>query len=158
MKKLNAALAILGCTLALSMAGAAHAGELTRADVTAQLQAARRSGESAALNGEDSGSAYLKSHYHGSEPRAEVKAELAEARADGSLDALTAENSGSDYLIHQEHTSRSRADVKADLLAARNSGELDALDGEDSGSFYLSHKAAAGNLGTSRIAMASQGR
>jgi hypothetical protein len=155
MKKLNAAMAALAATVMLTAAGAASAQSLTRAEVVAQLKAAQSSGQLAAMTGEDSGSAYLSSHFHSSEPRSEVKAELAQAKADGSLGALVATDSGSAYLSRNFKSTEPRAEVKSELATAEKSGHFDALYGEDSGSFYLAH---GGNVAAtnSAVAMAAQ--
>lgn len=68
----------------------------SRAEVTAELLAAIKSGELAGMNGEDSGSFYL-SHKAGRNTfsRRQVMAEVVAARRDGNLDWLTGEDSGS---------------------------------------------------------------
>ena len=71
----------------------------TRADVVAELHAARASGELAMLNGEDSGSFQLAAlRQAGTRTRAEVRAEVLAARQSGELDAMTGEDSGSFHL------------------------------------------------------------
>jgi Domain of unknown function (DUF4148) len=136
MKNFNVAFAVLAAAAALT-GNVASAGTLTRAQVVAQLKAAQASGQMAALTGEDSGSAYLSSHFHPTEPRAEVKTELAQAKADGTLGIMDGADSGSAYLSSHYHSTEPRSEVKAELAQAEADGTLNALDGADSGSFYL---------------------
>jgi len=116
MKKLNAAFAVLAAAAALSSAGMASAQGLTRAEVQAQLAQAQANGTLGALDGEDSGSAYLAENFRSTEPRAEVKAELAQAKADGTLGALDGEDSGSVYLA--EHHGELPSDNSAVATAS----------------------------------------
>ena len=136
MIKLNARMALVATSIVLA-AGAASAQGLSRAEVQAQLKAAQASGQIAAFDGEDSGSAYLTAHFHSTEPRSEVKAEVAEARADGTLNVLDGTDSGSFYLSRHQSLTEPRSEVKAELAAAEKSGQLDAFYNEDSGSFEL---------------------
>ncbi|MFM9925395.1 DUF4148 domain-containing protein [Variovorax sp. H27-G14] len=142
MIKLNATMFIGSSVLAL-LASAASAQGLTRDQVKAQLAAAEASGQMNALYGEDSGSAYLSSHFHSTEPRSEVKAEVQTARANGTLAALDGADSGSAYLSSHLKLTEPRSEVKAQLAAAEKNGTLDALYGEDSGSFELAAGKAA---------------
>ncbi|MDP2004172.1 MAG: DUF4148 domain-containing protein [Rubrivivax sp.] len=112
----------------------------TRAEVTAELDAARASGELGAMTGEDSGSFHRsRQPFTSALSRAQVLAELAAARRSGELAAMTGEDSGSAYAaLHPAASTVTRAQVVAELLRARTSGERDALVGEDSGSALLS--------------------
>jgi hypothetical protein len=136
MKQSNPTLAVLAAVLALSATVAS--AQVSRAEVKDELKAAQASGQVAALDGEDSGSAWLTSHFHSTESRSEVKGELKQSRADGSLDALDGSDSGSFYLSEHEVLDTPRAQVKAQLAAAEKDGTLGQLTGEDSGSFALS--------------------
>jgi hypothetical protein len=141
MTKLNATMFLGSAVLAL-VASAASAQGLTRAQVKAQLAAAEASGQMTALYGEDSGSAYLASRFHSSEPRSEVKADVKAARADGTLTAFDGPDSGSAYLSSHLKLTEPRSEVKAQLATAEKNGTLDALYGEDSGSFELAARQA----------------
>ncbi|MDM0015244.1 hypothetical protein QTH87_22555 [Variovorax sp. J22P168] len=136
MIKLNTRMALVAASLVLAAATASAQG-LSRAQVQEQLKAAQASGQIAAFDGEDSGSAYLAAHLHSSEPRSEVKAEVAQARADGTLNILDGTDSGSFYLASHRTSTVPRSEVKSELAAAEKSGQLDALYNEDSGSFEL---------------------
>jgi len=125
--------------IALLSAGAASAEGLTRAQVQAQVLAARANGTLDAFDGEDSGSDYLSAHFHSTETRAQVRAETAKAAADGTLDLLDRQDSGSEYLTENFHSTEPRSEVKAGVAAAEKNGTLNAFTGDDSGSFYLSH-------------------
>jgi hypothetical protein len=149
-KKSNLTLGLMATVLTLSATVAS--AQVTRAEVKAQLQAAEASGQLAALTGEDSGSAYLASHFHSTESRGEVKDEVKEARADGSLNALDGSDSGSFYLSQHETLDTPRAEVRSELAAAEKNGTLDQLYGEDSGSFEL---AAEQHRGAAHAAVAS---
>ncbi len=74
----------------------------TRAQVSAEADAARASGEAVALVGEDSGSFYL-SRANGTSAltRAQVREQLLQARASGEIAAWVGEDSGSAYLSRQ---------------------------------------------------------
>lgn len=136
--KTIASATVLAAVAALS-AGVASAQGLTRAEVKAQVIAAERDGTLNALDGQDSGSAYLAAHFHPTETRSEVRADLAAAKANGTLDALDGQDSGSAFLAANFHSTTPRSDVKAELANAERNGTLDALTGQDSGSFALSH-------------------
>lgn len=72
---------------------------LTRAEVVAQLNAARANGQLAQLHAEDGGSAYFARQLATSgKTRAEVRAEVLAARASGELAAMSGEDSGSFHL------------------------------------------------------------
>lgn len=142
MTKRNATM-ILGSAILALLASTASAQGLTRDQVKSQLTAAEASGQMTALYGEDSGSAYLASRVHSSEPRSEVKAEVQTARADGTLGAFDGADSGSAYLSSHLKLTEPRAEVKAELAAAEKNGTLDALYGEDSGSFELAARQGA---------------
>jgi hypothetical protein len=117
----------------------------TRADVVAEVHAARTAGTLGVLHGEDSGSFHLSRQLAPSGlTRDEVRAQVAAARAAGELGAMNAEDGGSHFLaLHAAPGTRSRDEVRAEMLAARASGELQAMTGEDSGSFYLARAHAA---------------
>lgn len=86
---------IAAAVFAAVCARAEHVG-LTRAEVVAELDAARASGELGAYAGEDSGSFHLSRHGVGAQKtRAEVVSELEQARSDGSLASAQGEDSGS---------------------------------------------------------------
>lgn len=132
---------------ALCAFGSAAAGQDTprsRADVVAEVQAARAAGTLGVLNGEDSGSFLLsRQDTPTGLTRDEVRAQLAAARAAGEVGAMSAEDSGSHFLaLHATPGTRSREEVRAEMLAARASGELQAMTGEDSGSFHLARAGA----------------
>ncbi|MBL8312342.1 MAG: DUF4148 domain-containing protein [Rubrivivax sp.] len=97
-------LTILTAAAALSCAaiGLAHADEETprsRAEVIAELDAARSSGQQPALLGEDSGSAWLAQQAQASRlTREVVLAQVHAAQARGDLHALIGEDSGSVFL------------------------------------------------------------
>lgn len=92
------AAAALSCTAI----GLAHADEETprsRAEVIAELDAARSSGEQDAMLGEDSGSAWLAQQTQPSRlTRQSVLAQVHAALARGDLYALIGEDSGSVFL------------------------------------------------------------
>ena len=117
-------------------------GALTRAEVIAERDAARASGWTLAMAGEDSGSHYLSQQRQVStRARAEAVTQYGARLADGWSVAMVGEDSGSHYLSQQRWVStRTRAEVRADLEAASRSGELAAMSSEDSGSAYLSRK------------------
>ena len=72
------------------------AGPNSRADVVAELNAARSSGELAALAGEDSGSFYLARRAgHNTLSRQQVLADVIAARRSGNLGWMYGEDSGS---------------------------------------------------------------
>ncbi|HRD98333.1 MAG TPA: DUF4148 domain-containing protein [Rubrivivax sp.] len=97
-------LTILTAAAALSCAaiGLAHADEETprsRAEVIAELDAARSSGQQPALLGEDSGSAWFAQQAQASRlTREVVLAQVHAAQARGDLHALIGEDSGSMFL------------------------------------------------------------
>ena len=98
MKKIAQMAAII--SLGFGAIGAAtadeSAGSISRADVVAELKAAMKSGELAAMNGEDSGSFYLSRQVAGSTlKRQQVLANVVAARRSGNLDWMFGEDSGS---------------------------------------------------------------
>ena len=98
MKKFAYGLFAVG--LGLSAVGAAaadgSAGPKSRADVVTELNAARSSGELAALVGEDGGSFYLSRQGGISTvTRQQVLADVVAARRSGNLDWMYGEDSGS---------------------------------------------------------------
>jgi hypothetical protein len=128
------------------VAGAALAQQdapaLSRAQVVAELDAARAAGQLGIMTGEDSGSFYLaRQSTPSGVARADVIAETTAAVAAGQLGAMTGEDSGSFYLAsHSTPGTKTRAEVVAEMQAARAAGELGVMTGEDSGSFYLSQQ------------------
>jgi hypothetical protein len=135
-KKLNANRALVAALLAVSVTVAS--AQLTRADVRGQLRAEQASGQLDVLLGEDSGSAYLASHFRSTGSRDEAKREVRQAAADGTLNALVRTDSGSFYLSRHQVLRTPRMEVKSELATAERSGTLDQMYGEDSGSFALS--------------------
>jgi hypothetical protein len=115
---------------------------LSRAQVVAELDAARAAGQLGIMNGEDSGSFYLARQSTPSHvTRAEVVAEMQAARAAGQLGVMSGEDSGSFYLAsYRTPSTRTRGEVIAEMQAARAAGQLGVMTGEDSGSFYLSQQ------------------
>jgi hypothetical protein len=84
----------------------------TRAEVIAERDAAIKSGEIAALHGEDSGSVHLaRLAPAGTLTRAQVLAEVLAARRDGTLAAMSGEDSGSFHLAARSGTDRHPQDV-----------------------------------------------
>ena len=102
---------ILSAAAAITLAGIglAHADEETprsRAEVTAELDAARSSGELDALVAEDSGSAWLAQQAQPSSlTRQQVLADVKEAQQRGEMTALVGEDSGSVFLSMHGHSS-----------------------------------------------------
>lgn len=121
----------------------------TRAEVIAEVQAARAQGTLGVTHGEDSGSlAPARVDAVPDRSRAQVVAELRRQIERGELHLWVAEDSGSSWLHKQPHESElTRAQVKAEVVAARVSGELGTLLGEDSGAFHLSRLAPPGQAG-----------
>ncbi len=119
-------------------------GAKTRAEVIAELKAARASGELAAIQNQGRRNSYEQGYVNASngdsaapvvgKTRAEVVAELKAARASGELAAI--QNQGRRNSYEQGYVNASngdsaapvvgktRAEVKAELQAARVSGEL----------------------------------
>ncbi|MFO1265765.1 MAG: DUF4148 domain-containing protein [Rubrivivax sp.] len=76
----------------------------TRAEVQAEVLAARASGELALAHGEDGGSfALAQEVFVATRTRAEVLAEVLAERASGAMQAFTGEDSGSAYLARAGH-------------------------------------------------------
>jgi hypothetical protein len=93
---ISAVLVLAGGAFDASWAQDAEAAPRTRAEVLAELNAARSSGELGAMTGEDSGSFHLARQEAGpTQSRLQVRAELLRARSSGQLDWLSAEDSGS---------------------------------------------------------------
>lgn len=130
--------------IAVVSSGLARADDapITRAQVIADLNAARASGELAAMAGEDSGSFWLAQRIgRPAQTRQQVVAEAVLSRGTGHCTTLTGEDSGSMCLASLPFTSqRTRADVLAEVIDARQQGVLYALVGEDSGSAHLSRR------------------
>jgi hypothetical protein len=92
---------MLAALCGATAAGTAAASP-TRADVRAELDAARASGELYAFTGEDSGSFWLARQVRPSTlTRQAVRAEVLAARALGLLDLMTGEDSGSVHLARE---------------------------------------------------------
>jgi hypothetical protein len=100
MSKLTALTAAVALTCAaIGLARADEETPRSRAEVIAELDAARSSGEQDALLGEDSGSAWLALQAQPSRiTRQSVLAQVHAARTRGDLHALIGEDSGSIYL------------------------------------------------------------
>jgi hypothetical protein len=102
---------ILSAAAAITLAGIglAHADEeapRSRAEVIAELDAARSSGELDALVAEDSGSAWLAQQVQPSSlTRQQVLADVKEAQQRGEMTALVGEDSGSVFLSMHGHSS-----------------------------------------------------
>lgn len=103
-------------TLLASFMGGARADDITpdpytdwvstrtRAEVQAEVLAARASGELARAHGEDGGSFALSQEvFVASRTRAEVMAEVLAERVSGAMQAFTGEDSGSAYLARAGH-------------------------------------------------------
>ena len=93
----------------------------TRAEVRAEMFAARASGETAAVTSEDSGATYLARL----EPvirlsRAQVVAEMFAARERGEIDAINGEDSGSTYLAKRAPLASDRDVLVAKLQREAN--------------------------------------
>jgi NOL1/NOP2/fmu family ribosome biogenesis protein len=116
-------------------------GAKTRAEVVAELKAARASGELAAIQNQGRRNSYEQGYVNGSDAaapvagktRAEVLAELKAARASGELAAIQNQGRRNSYEQGYVNSSnggaasvagKTRAEVKAELQAARVSGEL----------------------------------
>jgi hypothetical protein len=138
MKTSNAFGTVLATWFALSATAAS--AQLSRADVVAQRNAAQAAGQLGVLYGEDSGSAYLASHFRPLEDRDEVKTALGEAIKAGTLTVLVRTDSGSFYLSRHQMLRTPRAEVSAALATAEKEGTLEQFHGEDSGSFALSQQ------------------
>lgn len=143
MKTIQITLITAACLCALGSALADSAEPRSRADVLAELNAARADGTLSAMVGEDSGSFRLSQRQQPSTTtRAQVIAELHAARSSGETASLVGEDSGSFLLARAEPSSTTRAQVIEALKAAIASGEAGALIGEDSGASYLAHRDA----------------
>jgi Domain of unknown function (DUF4148) len=141
MNKFPIALIAAACICTTASALADSAQERSRAEVIAELDAARADGSLGAIHGEDSGSIRLsQGQAAGGLTRAQVVAEIRAARASGEADSLIGEDSGSFAMARAGYTSVPRAQVVAELEAAKASGEAAALVGEDSGSFHLAQR------------------
>lgn len=91
-----------------------------RADVQAELAAARARGDAAAMVGEDSGSfALARVAPTSGLSRADVRAEVMRARANGELGAMTGEDSGSFHMARVQSP-----DAAPQTLARRDAGAL----------------------------------
>ena len=98
MKKLAQLAAVVGLGLGVISAATAQdsSGPKSRAEVIAELNAARDSGELTAMVGEDSGSFYLSQKASSSTlSRRQVVADVLKARRVGDLDWMYGEDSGS---------------------------------------------------------------
>ena len=126
----------IAAVLALAAVSSAGAQESSRADVQAELAAARASGAQLAMHGEDSGSAFLSSRMT-AQTLATREDVAAQRRQASDLDlGLHGEDSGSFAMSRQPvQTVVTREQVSAEL--ARDREAMQALHGEDSGSFYL---------------------
>jgi hypothetical protein len=154
MSKFTQLSAVVAAVLLVNVgaARASDAAPVTRADVIAELDAARSSGELAGMAGEDSGSIWLSRQAQERERTAQRTAPLqrsarAAPQGVGCSNAMLSEDSGSFCLAALPNTSTlTRAQVVAELLQARDSGMLQATLGEDSGSMLPSRPAQAAVL------------
>ena len=140
-------LAAAAFAVAYGLIAPVHAADLqgapTRAEVRAELDAARASGELHAIHSEDSGSAWLSRQPQAQATTRQAARESAIAAGCSGMRcaALMGEDSGSFVLSAQAASGpASRAQVKAELMRAIESGELAAMYGEDSGSVLLSRR------------------
>lgn len=122
---------------AITFSGAVLAQErpLTRAEVVADLQKARASGELDRQQREGAGYSHLELNSNGaSASRASVLAELRRAQAAGELDNAFRESASHQFgqSPSKATSSVTRAEVKAELDRARRSGELARLNRNDS--------------------------
>ena len=130
------------CTLAGASAQAQTDAPRSRAEVIAEVHAARAAGTLGAYAGEDSGSIHLSQQAGASRPRAEVVAELSNYRESGAMAAQVAEDQF--FALPTGPSTLSRAEVLAELAVASTSGSAGAWHGEDSGSFHLGQHGASG--------------
>lgn len=135
--------------MALAQLGAARADDTeaprSRAEVVAELAAARAGGALGVMDGEDSGSFHLARQAPVSTlTRAEVRAAVLAARQGAEASVLTSE---AGYALEQPAGptpgARTRAQVVAELLQARASGELAALTAEGSEALHPARTNAA---------------
>ncbi len=141
-----AALAMLAAQATLAQADGDR--PRSRAEVAAEVLAARAAGTLAAMHGEDSGSFHLARQPFASRPRAEVVAELNEYRESGERAAQVAEELAVIFYASRLPPSLlTRAQVRAEAIAARASGEAAAMVGEDSGAFYMAQRGGGGPAG-----------
>lgn len=114
---------------------------LTRAEVIADLQQARASGELARQHSESGGYARLELRDNSSAvSRAAVVAELKRAQAAGELDNAFRESASHQFgqsPVKAQASGLTRAEVKAELDRARRSGELVRLNRNDSHDYTL---------------------
>jgi hypothetical protein len=129
------------CTLAGASAQAQTDSPRSRAEVIAEVHAARAAGTLGAYSGEDSGSFHLSRQAGTSRPRAEVVAELTAFRESGAMAAQVPEDQF--FASQGSPSTLTRAEVVAELTAARAAGELGVLHGEDSGSFHIAQRGHA---------------
>ena len=116
----------------------------TRAQVIAELNAARASGGMPALVGEDSGSAWLASQRTASTmTRRQARDDTIAACAQGRCTAMVGEDGGSWLMsMAAAPAQRTRAEVVAEVRQARAQGQACAACGEDSGSAAQSQQQA----------------
>ena len=100
--RLTMAAASMLCALGTANTQAQGDAPPSRADVVAEVLAARAAGTLGVLVGEDSGSFHFAAEVSPGRTRAEVRAQLVAARESGELDAYTGEDSGSFYLARIE--------------------------------------------------------
>lgn len=102
MNQLSQITAAVSLCLLASAAALAEDTPRMGAEVIAELNAARASGELGAFTGEDSGSMFLSRQAQPSSlTRAEVIAETRLARVSGEINAYTGEDSGSAFISRQ---------------------------------------------------------
>lgn len=141
---------LLALTAAAALAGAVtqvvaqdQSGR-SRAEVLAEVHAARAAGTLGALHGEDSGSFHLSRQPSQSRPRADVVAELMAYRESGEEAAQVAEELAAMFYARITPPSTlTRAEVHAEVLRAQALGELGVMASEDSGSFEMARRSAS---------------
>lgn len=124
-------IALAAAVIGAAASGLARAQEedapRSRAEVIAELDAARASGELAAMVGEDSGSMFLAAlPFSSQRTRAQVQAEVIEARRSGELNAFAGEDSGLVYLAQGVAPAAAMA-VAMRHLAERSAASADAV-------------------------------
>ncbi len=97
------------CTLAVANTQPDGDTPRSRADVVAEVLAARAAGTLGLLAGEDGGSFHFAAEVSPGRSRAEVRAQWLAARDSGELDAYTGEDSGSFHLARIDGAARAAA-------------------------------------------------
>ncbi len=138
--------AVAAALISVFAAGAAQAQvqpqvqdrQVTRADVIAELQRARATGELERLQKDSGGYAALELGQPGKRlSRAEVVAELKRAQAAGELDNAFRESAGHLAPVAKSNSGLTREQVKAELDRARRSGEFKQLNANNHHAFEI---------------------